>query len=702
MGLMNTIRKNPSILIVSIGLAMAGFILMDMLNSGGPNPAGQFTLGEVNGEQIDWKIFSDTENRLYGNSNPDVLGRREVLWNYFVDRILISDLADDLGLGVGTAEMQELQFGNNLSPVIQRNFSDPNTRQVDREQLNQVRQALESGQMPPELKAFWTEQEKEVVKERLQAKVAGMIAKGMFTPTWQAELINQHRNERCDVAYVRIPFDAIPDSEITISDDELAAYLKENPARFRRDEETRALKYAMFPVRPSAADSAALVKTLTDLIPAFLETDNDTLFVENNYGFLDATFFTDEAFTSPEADTLFTLPVGSVYGPFIEGASYMLVKIRDKMIVPDSVKSRHILIQAKDANSLASAQKLIDSLKTVIESGTVSFDTLALQYGQDATRTSGGDLGFTAPGQMVKPFNDLIFYQAEPGKLYTVTTQFGVHLVEVTDRKYINNKTGIQIANLQEPILPSDETQKRVYQKALELVSQCRTLEQLEQAAAKTSEWALETSPLFKENDYAVGSLGEGTSARELIRWAFQQGDAGGVSADVHSFEDPELRYINAYVVAALDRISPAGMPKLENVRSEIESVLRNKKKGEKIAGQIGSQTDLTALATQYGSQVDTALGISFANTFVPGVGNEPRFVGIVTALDAGANSGPIIGTNGVYVANIVNKPTDLPAANIALIRAQVRQLRANTTGMRFAEALRKDAKIEDNRSSFY
>ncbi len=701
MGLMNNIRKNPAILITMIGLAMAGFILMDMLGSG-PNGGNQFVLGEVNGEQIDWKVFSETENRLYGNSDADYFERKDQLWNYFVDKIIIDEMSRDLGLGIGKAELEDLEFGTNLSPVIQRNFSDPNTRQIDREQLNNVKQAIENDQLPAELRSFWAEQEREIIKERLQAKIASLIAKGMYVPTWQAELLNQQRNERCEAAFLRIPFDKVADNEVTISDEDLNTYLKENASKFKLDEESRSANYVAISVQPSAADSAAILAGMEALRQPFTEAENDTLFVENNYGFIDDAFYTSDFFTSEEADTIFSLPVGSVYGPFIEGSQYIMVKVRDKMIVPDSVKSRHILIQAKDPASMAQAQTTLDSLIGVIESGAVSFDTLAFQYGQDATRTSGGDLGFTGPGQMVKPFNDLIFYKAVPGKLYTVTSQFGVHLVQVTDRKFIENKTGIRLAMLNEPIVPSEESLKREYQRALELVSRYRTLEELEKAATQAKDWVIESSSLFKANDYRLGLLGQGSASRDIIRWAFKQKSTGDVSPDVYAFEDEELKYTNKYVVVALNRINPAGSPKLENVRTEVEMAVRNQAKGKKIAEQIAGTTDLQAIADRYAISIDSATNINFSNTFLTGVGNEPKFVGIVTSLPVGAVSKPIVGNNGVYIAQILNKPADMPPANVAQIRQQIGAQRANSAAFRFAEAMRKSAKIEDNRSDFY
>ncbi len=702
MGLMNTIRKNPIILLLSIGLAMAGFILMDMMTSGGPQSANQFTLGKVNGQRIDWQIFSDTENRLFGNSGADVFQRKQQLWNYFVEKILIDDIADDLGLGVGKEELVDLEFGTNLSPIIQRNFMDPNTRQVDRQQLNSLRQAIDADQLPPDLRTFWAEQEKEIVKDRLQSKIVTMVAKGMYLPTWQAEMMNKDRSTQSEVAYVRIPFDVVSDSEVTVTDDDLNAYLKQHRAKFYQDEESRAISFVSFDVKPTAEDSAAIYNDLAELVGPFRESTNDTLFIENNYGFMDGAYYQDDFFTTPEADTLFSMPAGSVYGPFVENGQYLVVKILDRMIVPDSVRTRHILIQAKDPAAIEQAQTTIDSLKGLAESGTVSFDTLALQYGQDASRTTGGDLGFAAQGTMVKPFNDLIFYQATPGKYYTVTTQFGVHLVQVTDRKFIENKVGLRMGILNEAIIPSETTQKRAYQKALEAVSQYRDLASLEQASTENSDLVVQTTAPFRANDFALGVLGQGSSIRDIIRWAFKQGSVGNISPEVYAFEDEQAGYTNRYVVAGLSSIRPAGDATLESARTDLELLVRNQAKGKKIAADIGSNTDLNGLAQTYSTNVDTAKTMSFASSFLTGIGSEPKLIGTVVTLEVGSTSAPIVGNNGVYVAKVISRPGDVPPANVALMRQSLKMQKSNSIGFRFVESLRKGAKLEDNRSNFF
>jgi peptidyl-prolyl cis-trans isomerase D len=701
MGLMNTIRKNPIILIVSIGLAMAGFILMDMLSSGGPGGGNDTSLGKVNGERIDMQLFMETENVLYANSGQDVYVRRESLWNYFVDKIIVHEMADDLGLGVGKAELQELQFGQNLSPVIRRNFQNPETMQVDRDQINNVKQAIESNELPPELRRFWAEQEREVIKDRLQVKMANMVLKGMYTPTWQVEMLSKDGAEKREIAYVRIPFDAVPDNEVSFTDEDLKTYLKENESRFKKDVETRSLSYVSIKVMPTAGDSAAIYQQLADLVTPFMETENDTLFVENNFGLMDGTYFPREAFQSEEADTLFKIPAGTVYGPYLEGNQYMLVKVLDSKVIPDSVRSRHILIQAKDPASIAQADATIDSLKNLIETGVASFDSLAANFGQDATRTSGGDLGFTAQGQMVKPFNDLIFYNAEPNKLYKVTTEFGVHLVEVTDRQFIENKVGINIGMIAEAILPSEDTQKRAYQRALEMVSKYRTLDELKAAVSSSEDLVLERTSLVKDTDFNLGVLGKGNTAREIIQWAFTQKSIGAVSPEVYAFDNPQMNYTDRYVVVSLSTILEAGVPSVEDIRLQLESEVRKKLKGEKLTAEIaGSNVD--AVAQKYGITVDNATEITFNNSFIPGLGNEPKLIGAVYNLPANATSKPVVGNNGVYLAQVLTVEQNVSLPTPAQLRTQRRSQRAIRTSTAFAEAMRKHADVEDNRANFF
>lgn len=87
-------------------------------------------------------------------------------------------------------------------------------------------------------------------------------------------------------------------------------------------------------------------------------------------------------------------------------------------------RARHILVPTEDACT---------ALKTEIEGGT-DFAMAAQQHSQCPSGKQGGDLGEFGPGQMVREFDEVVF-SGEIGKvLGPVKTQFGYHLIEVTER----------------------------------------------------------------------------------------------------------------------------------------------------------------------------------------------------------------------------------------------------------------------------
>jgi len=88
-------------------------------------------------------------------------------------------------------------------------------------------------------------------------------------------------------------------------------------------------------------------------------------------------------------------------------------------------KARHILVSSKET---------CEDLKTRIEGGE-DFSEIAREYSQCPSGKQGGDLGEFSPGQMVPEFDEVVF-SAEIKKVQgPVKTNFGYHLIEVTDRK---------------------------------------------------------------------------------------------------------------------------------------------------------------------------------------------------------------------------------------------------------------------------
>lgn len=702
MALIGKIRNNSWIIIVMLALGLGGFIVMDMVSAGAKSGGNQFTIGEVNGEKLDWNEFQRTERILYPNATGDTYGQRNYIWNYMVEERLLKDEGAELGLNVGEEEMEELQFGTKVSPIIQRNFRDPNTGQMDRASLDQIRTNLGTGNLQPQLEEFWAFQHEEIIKDRLQSKLSALIKKTIYTPTWMAQQLQAEQGSSMDFEYVLVPFDKMDDAEVELTDEDYKAWMKENSGLIEIKEEVRTVDFVVFNVVPTSQDSALIRDEITETIEAFRNAVNDSQFVENNYGMLAATYFKKDDLPEVIADTVFKMPLGTVYGPYIEGASYRGVKVIDRKIIPDSVDSRHILIRASNQNEAIAALTTLDSIKTVIEAGIAPFDSMAMKLSQDGSGPTGGELGWSAPGRMVEPFNDLLFYTAEPGELNIITTQFGVHLVEVTGRKYIDNETGVRLAFLDAPIVPSEETQAELYDDALEFSGQNRTLEELKTELANRPELSLETAQGLTANGYQFSNLGSGGTSRDIIRWAFEPGvKAGMVSPDVYVYDEPTLFYNARYVVPAVKTVMKAGELALKDVKEAYKTQVLAKKKGELLAAKITSQ-DLNAVASQFGVAVDTFNNVNFNMSYLQGLGNENRVIGKVTSLTQGQVAGPIVGVSGVYLVKVIDRSEASLATDISSFRGQLTSTSRNGVDSRLIEAIKGSAEIEDFRYNFY
>ena len=87
-------------------------------------------------------------------------------------------------------------------------------------------------------------------------------------------------------------------------------------------------------------------------------------------------------------------------------------------------KARHILVDT---------QEQCEAMKNEINNGT-DFADVARAHSTCPSGRQGGDLGEFGPGQMVREFDEVVF----SGELNTVhgpvRTQFGYHLLEITER----------------------------------------------------------------------------------------------------------------------------------------------------------------------------------------------------------------------------------------------------------------------------
>ncbi len=108
----------------------------------------------------------------------------------------------------------------------------------------------------------------------------------------------------------------------------------------------------------------------------------------------------------------------------------------DKFAQPESVRASHILIMTKDADEAGkkAARTKIDGVLKRAKAGE-DFAALAKENSQDGSASQGGDLGFFGRGRMVPEFDQAVF-ALKPGEISeVVSTQFGYHIIKLTEKK---------------------------------------------------------------------------------------------------------------------------------------------------------------------------------------------------------------------------------------------------------------------------
>ncbi len=701
MALIGSIRKRGWILIVLMALALGGFILMDVMSNSQRYSVGDMnSLGKVGDAEIKRTDFDTYEKLVYAEQVRDNAYQvRNQAWTYFVEKAIVEQEAEALGLGVGKEELLDLQFGLNISPIIVERFKNP-AGQPDRAKLANIKNAIEQGQFSDQrARAYWAVQEKEIVKSRLQEKIVNAVTKAMYTPKWQAEMAFKENNERRDICAYRIPYDKVKDEEVPLQDSDYKAFLSENPHLYDQQEESRIISFVAFNVVPTKADSATAYEDAAKLIGGFKAAPKDSSYVIANGGIYDNQYLTKDKFPLGIADSIMSRPIGSVIGPVLDAGSWRVIKVVDRRVLPDSVRARHILIREATPEN----ESRVDSLMALLKSGKQRFDTLAIQLSQDSgSGKKGGDLGWFANGAMVPEFNEVCFMTGEQGKMYKVATQFGWHILEITGKKFVKNESSAKVGILERRIEPSKTTQQTSKDKAVVLIQQAKSIGDLEALAGKQN-LQIQSTPAIKINEFNLGTiLGSGDDARSIVRWAFEESSkAGGLSKEVFALGDSKGGYFdNTYVVAAIKSIIPEGEASIATLKGlpEAETRIRNLKKAEVLKGKIQNVGDLSALSATWGGKVDTLRGVNFLQT-----NGEPRVTGTMFTLETGKVSSPIVANSGlVFIQPISDKTQPQVPADITMFRRQMSSQAAGSMRTTFMKSLQRQYKVQDNRFKFW
>ncbi|MES2558676.1 MAG: SurA N-terminal domain-containing protein [Bacteroidota bacterium] len=703
MSVLEKIRNKSGLAIVVVGGALALFVISDALQSNSRMfGANDTNVGEIDGESISVKQFEQEyqkalESYKLRSQQPNVDQNtsdmiREQTWNQMIMDGLMTKQYDELGINVTNEELFELVQGAEPHPQIKSApiFQDPQTGQYDRNLVVRfLKNMTESND--EQAKTSWLEFETGLVKETASKKYNTLFKKGVYATSLEAKAVYNNRNHTTDMDLVAVNYFSIPDSTIAAEDGELKSYFSKNKDKYKEKTNSRKLEFVTFEVVPTAEDTATIQKWVTDQMTQFAAATNDTLYVDVNSDSKFDTVSHPLSFFPPDVqNAIFTLPVGGMVGPVFADGKYKIYKVAG--IKEDSLyqmRASHILFKIENNDTAATMKKAQEVLAEIRKGA--DFGEKAAQYGTDGTASRGGDLGWFAEGAMVKEFNDYV-KRGNKDDIGVLKTQFGIHIVKVTENK---SKKTVAAGVLERAIEPSERTVNTAYNQASQFAAASVGGAEAFENAVKEKGLSKRVADNLKENDKSLAGLPD---AREAIRWAYNA-EIGDVS-EVFSMG-------NLYLVATLSQIKEKDNATFEDVKDRVTADYRKDKKAEQLIEKVktamsGAGT-LQDIATKLQVAVTPVVGQTFENPNVAYVGPDNTFIGTIFGTKTtGKIVGPIKGDNAIFVANIIRFSDGPQVPDYAPYKAEIISQLSQRVEYGSFEVLKEMKNVKDNRYKFY
>ena len=696
MAVLQKIRQRSLLLILVIGFCLLAFIIGDIFNSGGFNRTSK-DVGSIDGKDISFEDFrvkvSNVEKSGQGITSTEAANR---VWDQEVSIALLTSEFDKLGLRVGEKHLLEvLKADQNIggNPLF-----------MNAAGVFDAAKFKEYFKSNPEQAQFLKDREKDAELNAKFQMYNTMIKAAVFTTVSEGKMKYEMEANKVNFAYVAGLYSTIKDSDVKVTDSEIVDYMKKNEKKFKADE-SREIEYVLIEDKPSAADEAEIKAKLNallsgsvvynqatgknDTVAGFRTTKNVVDFVNSHSDVpYDSTYVAKKDLPAVDADKLFNLAPGAVYGPYIYGNYYCISRSMG-MKSGVNAKASHILISyegtqvpnKKEKRTKEEAKAKAESILAQVTANPDNFLMLAFTASDDSSSQQGGDLGYFGQNQMVKPFNDFVFNNGI-GKVGLVETPFGFHIIKITDKQ-----DGVRLATVAQKIQASETTSDKIFTQATKF--EMDAADKDFGKVAKGMGLAVAPAVSVKGMDENFGPLGK---QRNIVRWAFEKDVKQG---SLKRFEVANV----GHVIAKVKSIDKSGLVAVSVARPYVEQILKNKKKAELIKAKM-TGSSLDAIAKAVGGTVQQAADLTMENPMLLNVGPEPKVVGNAFALAANKLSAPIEGNTGVYVVKNISTVKAPALKDYKPYVAKLDAQKANEVN-RVISALKGNAKIEDNRQQF-
>src|ERR1700712_5526505 len=280
MSIIQTIRdKYAAVVIGVIALSLIAFVMMDAGKAGRNTGGGKEdeAIAVVNGQKIAYGTYLDKSKQIeeyYASQGQPVNDNMKEqisqgAWSQITDGTVLDQEAKTVGLALTDKEIGDALFGDNAPDFIKQAFGDPKTQQYNGVQAAQQFAQLKKRKDDPQIQNFIDKQVTPFIENIVRRKYFALLQASSYVPNWLAQKQMADNNAIANFQFVNMPYSAIADSSIKISDDQITSYVKDHANEYKQDEATRGISYVLFNIAPTAADSVATLKTITDLKPGF-------------------------------------------------------------------------------------------------------------------------------------------------------------------------------------------------------------------------------------------------------------------------------------------------------------------------------------------------------------------------------------------------------------------------------------------------
>jgi len=716
MAAIGSIRKHGILLMCIIGVALLAFVMGDITQLSGLF-SDKYTMVKINGKQLDdeyrlrleqntalWKIFYEKTNL----DENEVYQVHEMTWSQLLEQTLMEQQLKDLGLSF-SKEMQEEIAADMVASLYTQ---QPNqllhrlvsflAQQVPVEEAIGFITNIEEYKNNAQVREFYSAYkaiERFAIIDGQKARYMA-LAQGAVNFSDEAAKYFATNNSALLAQAITLSPNATQfnDIQATVTDKEIRDWYKAHKNRYIVKNNSRDIDVAVFPIQPSAEDLATIQDTVMSRAARLrAATSLDDFHISMMYGQLDSTYFKREDI---QIDTLtkliFDRPVGTIIEPFeYEGIVWYFGKTYGSAKRSDSLHLAYLVVDFKtDRNpgsnrTQADARAIADSLKKALQGGANIFTMIPDFLG--GRKASDTTLWITEHATYPQLFDSLL-----KRNLYVQDAPTAFVVYQVLERTAPIEKR--QFVIYTEEIRPSDATVKSIRSQAMQLQAESNSADDLMTVSAQKGIQVTQG----REITSMMANISQLQNAREIVSWAFSPTAKVDDVSDVYNLND------KLFAVAAIREMRSQGIPKLDEVRSTIETELTALRKLElvqnTIAEQLNSGASVQQLAEKYQVPFMDSIRLTFTGESFQNRGIENVAIGKIFALPVNTPTA-VTGKHSLFAASIYEMmETGAPSLNYAMERSMLKNTVAGRARSEntIIEGLKDQATVLDQRHLYF